>query len=280
MWEQKTEDKPKCVTSCGNHNETDDLILIDYYVKSKIDYLMKKYTNLEWLAYLIGQDNIVDDLYIPKQKVTATSVDNIEGDPERQIIGVIHSHHNLGLHSFSGVDHSYINDNHSLSILVWNTGMNGQKKITLPCGSHMIVPIKIEFFYADLNEEDFEKEANDNISRKIYEVPVGKYGPYVPTDAHRYYLPNTWQGPEKKTGKEPGNGDARTARGSHSKDYEAYLDHLVYDEGFEGMEICAEDLPPTDEEVEAHFQRIEDRELGLPLLPRAPKKTGCGPWEV
>jgi hypothetical protein len=287
MWEQKKENKPDCVTICGRRTtEQEEVVYLDYYVMGKINYLMKKYHNLEWLAYLIGKDNVVEDFYIPTQKVTTTNVSDIEGNPGIEIIGVIHSHHNLGLHSFSGTDHAYINDNHDLSILVWHGGMNGQKRIKLSCGATMIVPIRIEFFHPDINEADLEKESEDNISEKkyVYTTPV-----YTP-GAYTYQPPLSG---EKKT--ENGGNNRNAATGKTDPVYEKYLDQLVYDdENLEGL--CVEDLPVTDdfrsaEEIEAHFQRIEERECNMPLLPRgqtpsnvpgfaASAKISVGPWEV
>jgi len=301
MWEQKKEDKPVCVKHCSLADE-EELIYLDYYVMAKINYLMKKYQNLEWLAYLIGHDNIVEDFYIPKQQVTGSNVTDIEGDPTIQIMGVIHSHHHMGLHSFSGTDHAYINDNHDLSILVWHGGMNGQKRVKLPCGSTMIVPIRVAFYHPDLNEAELEKEAADNISEKTYNYTYQKghtpgYG-YRPAPAEGgVYLPPATEGKvynnvtpltaaEKKTESSESNyGDRNAATGKRDFLYEDYLDQLVYDcESVQ--ETCAEDFPLSDEEVEAHFERIESRECGIhPKVPRhlddgGNVKVTVGMWEV
>jgi hypothetical protein len=284
MWEQKKETKPECVKTCGRQGE-EELIYIDYYVMGKINFLMKKYPDLEWLAYLIGRDNIVEDFYIPKQKVTATNVCDIEADPEVAIIGVIHSHHHLGLHSFSGTDHAYINDNHDLSILVWHGGMNGQKKVKLPCGSIMIVPIRVEFFHPDINTTDLEKEADENISEKtyVYTQPTG--GGYLAPGYGGGYVRNE---AEKKT-ESGGNSCENRNVVTGKNDYEDYLDQLVFDDQEQDQEqnfpeICAEDRTPLD--VEEHFQRIESRECGIqPKLPRFAgeekiPRCGVGAWEV
>lgn len=288
MWEQKPEDRVECVKTCGKVSTAQaQMVYIDYFVIAKIQALMKRYTDLEWLGYLTGHDNVVEDMYIPKQKVSGAAVNDIEGIPEIPVIGVVHSHHGMGLHSFSGVDHSYINDNHDLSILVWHNktsggiGINGQTRIKLPCGAVMIAPIIIEYFHPELDDAAWDTEATDNIEEKkyTYEPPAYGYGPNNDYPGHRCYTPPKTHiaalpaggTSEKKSGGWSAKSVGRSEEpqlekpGLLSKDtaYEAYLDQLVYDEGFadiDGLgEVCAEDLeerPPA--EVEAHFRRIEE----------------------
>jgi hypothetical protein len=272
MWEQKEEAKPECVKSCGRAPVVEDIYL-DYYVFAKIEVLMKKYTNLEWLAYLIGEDNIVRDIYIPKQKVTGAAVNDIEGNPEIPIIGVVHSHHHLGLHSFSGTDHAYINDNHALSILVWHekdgsVGINGQKKVTLDCGANMIVPIKIIYFHPELNEPEWVAEAESNIQEKVYTytAPPNYGGGLV--GVGRYYDPAA---SEKKSGSSSrstcGNWNVPKGRiGVAPSDakYEDYLEKLVHDDGFVGLGVQDSEfeIERPEEEVLAHFQKIDDDARG------------------
>lgn len=88
---------------------------------AKIKYLMATLENDEWAADLIGKKDhngnyIVSDLYIFKQRVTATSVTREEGPPAGTI-GCIHSHHSMGAF-FSGIDARYANANHDLSGVV------------------------------------------------------------------------------------------------------------------------------------------------------------------
>lgn len=276
MWEHKEENKPVCVKNCGKRNEEKELVYIDYYVMAKVNHLMQKYPNLEWLAYLIGKDNIVEDMYIPEQKVTNASVTEIKGKPEIGIIGVIHSHHNLGLHSFSGTDHAYINDNHDLSILVWNTGINGQKRIKLECGATMVVPIEIKCFHPELNTAEWDKEADENISEKRYTFDAHGVVGYDP--GYSFNPPvttKTYNHAEKKT-EENKSGDTNC----EPTPWDAYLDQLVYDNEIMDTKN-QEDYELDQDEIEAHFRRIEERECpkfvaaGVDM-----KKNGVGPWEV
>ena len=110
-----------CVTECSKAPE-EITVWMKPLVKEQIEALMKEYSNIEWLAYLIGEwkdvtTPLVKELFIPEQKVSSASVNNIRC-PEHndlKVIGVIHSHHTMG-HSFSQVDADWINQNHNISL--------------------------------------------------------------------------------------------------------------------------------------------------------------------
>ena len=133
---------------------------------------MKEYKSIEWLAYLVGEwtddkTPIVKELFIPEQKVSGVSVDNIKC-PEHNdlgIIGVIHSHHNMS-HSFSQIDADWINQNHNISLVVSHTGMDGQVRWKTPCGSLITVKSKTKLWYnVDFNKNDFLKKAKEKINK-------------------------------------------------------------------------------------------------------------------
>jgi hypothetical protein len=149
------------------------IVKMSLLVKLKIEMLMAKYTNREWLAYLIGdkETNYIKDLYFPKQIATSASVRPLEFIQNKDLIGVIHSHHNMG-HSFSGTDDEFINKNHDLSIVISNSGYSGQAKGTTPCGYNITLPIKIETDYGvDLDRDDF---LNHVESKLVEPEPVVK----------------------------------------------------------------------------------------------------------
>jgi hypothetical protein len=138
--------------------------------------LMKKYPNIEWLAYLLGDKNepyIVKDLFIPQQSVTATSVTNIVC-PEFNnlpVIGVIHSHHGMG-NGFSGTDHEWINQNHDISLCIAKSGIAGQVRVKTPCGALKIVSAKVIVRFPKINY-DFEgwmKESTEKIGTIKYQT--------------------------------------------------------------------------------------------------------------
>jgi proteasome lid subunit RPN8/RPN11 len=142
-------------------------VFIKPLVKAKIDALMEKYTSQEWLAYLVGENNVVEDIVIPKQEASATTVKNIEFSNEQglPIIGVIHSHHNMG-HDFSGTDNNYINQNHDISLCVSHSGVGGQVRWKTPCGALKIVEANIRLMMDTvLDKPGFLKEAEEFIKK-------------------------------------------------------------------------------------------------------------------
>ena len=101
-----------------NQKFIDKMICIKYAVTQKLVgdtefgcFIKGKFVNNE--LYI---DN--DDIYIPEQEVTATSVDFKETPPEGYN-GVIHKHP-TGCSSFSGTDDTYINSNCEFSLLFEN----------------------------------------------------------------------------------------------------------------------------------------------------------------
>lgn len=141
-------------------------------VKKKIDILMSKYQSREWLAYLLGKDYIVEDIYFPKQRATGGSVDNIEfpSDIGQKVIGVIHSHHSMGA-VFSETDNEYINGNHDISIVVSHTSVKGTIRWNTPCGSKKLIPAKVKIFLdIDFNEKEFENDVEEKMKVEVNTV--------------------------------------------------------------------------------------------------------------
>ncbi|HRR49283.1 MAG TPA: Mov34/MPN/PAD-1 family protein [Bacteroidales bacterium] len=163
-WEIKAE----CVTECSKAPK-DVIIYFDPIVMAKIDSLMKKYPSREWLGYLIGKSdnpfNIMD-LVIPVQTATSAHVDNVKFpklEEGMKVLGVIHSHHNMGVH-FSGTDDKWINQNHDISVLVSHTDMKIQVRVIVPCGAKKIMEAKPKINYnLNYDEESFLKNAMENI---------------------------------------------------------------------------------------------------------------------
>jgi hypothetical protein len=136
-------------------------------VKKKINFLMKKFKNLEWLAYLVGKENYVEDLFIPNQTVTAGSVNVDPNTPQspNPTIGVIHSHHSMGTF-FSGTDDAYINLNHNISIVVAHDGMKAQARLKTPCGALKTVEAKVIIdLGVDMDEKQFEEVIDERITQ-------------------------------------------------------------------------------------------------------------------
>ena len=158
------------VKECGKA-PTSIRVNIKPVVRRKIDLLMDKYKSREWLGYLIGEGFNVHDLVIPDQIATGGSVDNVDYEFPMglKVVGVIHSHHNMGA-SFSSKDDEWINKNHDISILVSHSGVAAQCRWSSPCGAKKIVPGKIVIDYdVVLDEKQFLEAAEIKI--KAPELP-------------------------------------------------------------------------------------------------------------
>lgn len=168
----------KTISACGKAPSSVNVI-ISPNAKDKIERLMKKFESIEWLAYLVGEDNKVDDIYIPPQKVSAGAVTDIDSSICNKIpvIGVIHSHHSMG-NGFSSTDNEWINANHNISLCISKSGINGQVRWKTPCGSLMIVPSNVVVdIPTDYDEAEFERQIEENIEEKTY-TNVGFYSNY------------------------------------------------------------------------------------------------------
>jgi len=162
-WEVKLD----MVSACSKAPET-ILVLINPLAKTKIDLLMEKYKSKEWLAYLVGENNVVFDIVIPDQIASGASVTDVDFPNENNlpIIGVIHSHHNMAA-GFSGTDDEWINQNHNISIVISHTGMKGQVRWKSPCGAMKIVPATIRLnIQVDYDKKAFLKEASEKIKTR------------------------------------------------------------------------------------------------------------------
>ena len=165
-------------------------VKINPIVKSKIDYLMKKFIGTEWLAYLIGdadteekkaEENKVIDIFLPNQVVNSVNVDNIHCEEfnNLNIIGVIHSHHNMG-NNFSSTDDDWINQNHNISLCVSKSGIKGHVRWKTPCGSYKIVEAKLVLnLNTNFDEKSFDEEIEKKIEKKTYTNYVYKYNKNV-----------------------------------------------------------------------------------------------------
>lgn len=163
-----------CVDSCSNAPEN-IVIWMRPVVKEKIDFLMKKFRSIEWLAYLIGKDFIVEDIFIPSQRVSSARVDDVDCPEfnDLEVMGVMHSHHGMGT-GFSGTDHEWINQNHDISIVIANTGAAGQVRWKTPCGSIKIVDASVKLkLDTGVDLESFEKDVDEKIKqgfvRQVYQ---------------------------------------------------------------------------------------------------------------
>ena len=146
-------------------DESSDVILYPV-AKAKISYLMTKFNHMEWLAYLVGNEetNEVYDIVLPKQVVTVVHVD-VRDDVDVPVMGVIHSHHDMG-NKFSHTDDEFINGNHDISLCVSHDGINGQVRFLMEDGNYMAVKANVIEPVDGFDIIDFDKEIKDNITVK------------------------------------------------------------------------------------------------------------------
>ena len=143
-------------------------VIIHPVARMKIAHLMQKFSHMEWLAYLVGskETSEIYDIVLPLQEVTIVHVDVLEG-VDVPIIGVIHSHHDMG-NTFSHTDDEFINGNHDISLCVSHTGITGQVRWKMEDGDYMAVTANVLEPVNGFDPVMFDKEIDDNISQKTY----------------------------------------------------------------------------------------------------------------
>lgn len=172
-----TEDLPKCVKTCGKV-PSEVFLYLSSVVRTKIRLYMKWAKHQEWLAYLAGKkvsDNAFEimDIVLPDQNASSTLVSKVVMDNynELSIVGVIHSHHDMGgagnpdHAGFSGHDEAFINTNHDISLLVARDGIAGHVRLKTECGAFFRAKAIIkELDDKSVKQKDLKKEFQDKIN--------------------------------------------------------------------------------------------------------------------
>lgn len=171
----------QALKECSLADDTVPVVFISLIARAKIYRLMEELKGSEWLAYLVGRFNEADppdsggsyrieDLYIPVQEVTSTSVDVEEGAgatmPEN-IIGTVHSHHSMGAF-LSSTDHTYIGANHNVTIVTSDKEWKTTVRMLLPCGNYKITDSNLSYLLPRTNIEGWTQEALSKIKKKVY----------------------------------------------------------------------------------------------------------------
>ena len=167
-----TADDLKVVSTCGRKPEGALTILFSRIAKAKVDILMKKYQNLEWLAYLIGDasNRFVRDIVLPEQEVTSGAVTVTGPQPSSDVMGVIHSHHSMGAF-FSGTDDAYINQNYDISVVVAHNGIKAQVRWVTPCGYKVVSDGQVIVESENLfDENDFISQVDTVVTPKTFNL--------------------------------------------------------------------------------------------------------------
>lgn len=137
--------------------------------------LCRAWKDKEWLAYLLGEYDessdtfIVKDLIVPEQEVTSTQVEVLTRPDVPNIIGTIHSHHNMGAF-FSATDTNFIGANHSVMIVRTNKGeAKCQVRRLMPCGAYLVQDTDFTINYPSKKYQQF---VTDSLSRIHEPKPV------------------------------------------------------------------------------------------------------------
>jgi len=151
VWENKI----NVVTECRFLSAPLKLIICKE-VLDKIDALMHRIYNSEWLGYLLGEEDTtqyhINDIVIPQQKVSYARVEVTDQDMQGHIIGTIHSHHSFG--SFlSDIDEHHLVGNHPVTIVISHNDIKPYIRIKMPCGDYMLRETQIETDYTNYRKE-------------------------------------------------------------------------------------------------------------------------------
>jgi hypothetical protein len=162
-----------CVSACSKAPKK-GIVRISAVARKKISLFMKWAGQQEWLAYLKGEwvnESVVQvwDIVLPTQDASATLVHNVKVEEYNGIIGVIHSHHDMGHGSeeqpgFSGHDEAFINSNHNVSLLVSTKGIAGHIRVKTPCGAFLRINASVKHMdEVELDEKGLEDQFKGNI---------------------------------------------------------------------------------------------------------------------
>jgi len=151
-------------------------ILIDPETYQVIEYVRSKVDSNEFLIYLTAYEversgekvvYYVKDWYIPKQKVTSTSVNVEESDVVLKFNTVLHYHpFSHGNSSFSSTDYEYVNSNHMISLLLDRSGITRATiQFKPPCSKDVI-------FMVEIGKENIKigKPMNEELKNKLDEL--------------------------------------------------------------------------------------------------------------
>ncbi len=149
-------------------------VFLSPVVMAKIRALMDYYANIEWLAYLIGEEKdgvrVISDLVIPKQVVTPVRVD-VTGSVDVSTCGVIHSHHGM-MNEFSHTDDEYINQNHGMSLCVARNGIQGVVRVKTSDTEYYLTKAKVVTDTFGVDCDVFIEEAKGLITEERFHPPT------------------------------------------------------------------------------------------------------------
>lgn len=240
-----------CVEQCSKAPK-ETIVWFSPLAKAKIDFLMNKFKRIEWLAYILGdfEKLEVNDIFIPNQDVSSTSVDNVKCEEYNNlpVMGVIHSHHSMGS-NFSHTDDKWINQNHKISLCISHTGISGHVRFVTKCGAYILVETKVRIKYeTGLNEEEFEKAIDEKIKEKTW--PTTVYNNYQNGYGYGYGYQNgyhTGQGTKQPTTSETTEAKTKAVESFLSAEEIEEIEKQIDELDFEKELSLAEELEMLNE---------------------------------
>jgi hypothetical protein len=165
---------------CGFCGDIEEALYIPWSIWSDWLWLMSQMGSLEWGAVYnvktvktskanvspIITQQLVTDYLIPKQEVTAGSIDFPDRKQLDNFNGFVHSHHGLNVSGHSGQDDEHERRLFDYSIVLSHTGYVASRQIKTPCGGFGYVKVKI--FITGLPKID-----DGNITDKNNVIVVG-----------------------------------------------------------------------------------------------------------
>jgi len=164
-----------CVTACSKAPDK-AVVYCSSVARKKVNLYMKWAGRQEWLAYLIGKwisDHEVEvmDIALPNQAADSALVNQVdlENYNDLGVVGVIHSHHEMGgaghdKAGFSGHDEAFINSNHNVSLLVAKDGIAGHIRVKTPCGAFLRITAKVR----QMDEVEVDEKKLKRSSKKKF----------------------------------------------------------------------------------------------------------------
>lgn len=160
----------ECISECPHKSEMK--IKLSVNVVLKLGHLQREFPHHEFTVYantiVKEKEHILEDIIIPKQKVSYASVSDIETNGNYNTI--IHKHPGDNPGGFSGIDNEFANSNHDYSILIGSKGLDkvlGTARIKTDCGKFMRIPLKLEVMLPSVTDEKFLSEVN-NIEKSVF----------------------------------------------------------------------------------------------------------------
>lgn len=123
----------KSYTECGYCSDSANTVEIEvpWRIYSEWLYLSNQVGEKEWAGVFTVKNGVVADFKIPKQEVSAVSVEFKE---ELGGNGIVHSHHGMGAFH-SAQDDKHCRNLYEYSIVVSSNGYTASKHEKVPCGA-------------------------------------------------------------------------------------------------------------------------------------------------